>query len=71
MEKKRTINHILEARKKSLQLIKAASFNFNDSISMFSRTSAKKFQATQSNHGRKFTPMTNSFSFSNSTSLSR
>jgi serine/threonine protein kinase len=45
--KKRTINSILEARKKSLQLIKAASFNLNDPISIFSQTSTKK---PQSNH---------------------
>ncbi len=49
--KKRTINSILEARKKSLQLIKAASFNLNDPISIFSQTSTKK---PQSNHPRKF-----------------
>jgi hypothetical protein len=45
--KKRTINSIIEARKKSLQLIKAASFNLNDPISVFSQTSTKK---PKSNH---------------------
>ncbi len=59
--KKRTINSISEARKKSLQLIKAASFNLNDPIKMLSQTSTKKGQSTNSNTGRKFNRRKNSF----------
>jgi DNA repair exonuclease SbcCD ATPase subunit len=54
--KKRTVNSITEARKKSLQLIKAASFNLNDPISIFSQTSTKKPQTNKSTHPRKFIP---------------
>jgi serine/threonine protein kinase len=52
--KKRTIDSILEARKKSLQLIKAASFNLNDPIMMLSQKSTKKGQSIKSNSTRKF-----------------
>jgi hypothetical protein len=52
--KKRTIDSILEARKKSLQLIKAASFNLNDPIMMLSQRSTKKGQSIKSNNTRKF-----------------
>jgi mitogen-activated protein kinase kinase kinase 13 len=52
--KKRTINSISEARKKSLQLIKAATFNLNDPSMMLSKISTKKgHAATKSNTGRK------------------
>ena len=51
--KKRSTNTILEARKKSLQLIKAASFNLNDPSMIFSQTSAKKTPSIKSTHGGK------------------
>ena len=48
--KKRSTNPILEARKKSLQLIKAASFNLNDPSMIFSQKSTKKTSSTKPNH---------------------
>jgi len=51
--KKRTISSMLEARKKSLQLIKAASFSLNDPIAMISQASTKKGPSIKSNNGRK------------------
>jgi mitogen-activated protein kinase kinase kinase 13 len=51
--KKRAINSISEARKKSLQLIKAASFYSTDPFSVLSQTSTKKGHSTKSNTGRK------------------
>lgn len=51
--KKRSTNTILEARKKSLQLIKAASFNLNDPSMIFSQTSVKKTPPIKSTHGGK------------------
>jgi hypothetical protein len=56
--KKRTIDSILEARKKSLQLIKAASFSLNDPMMMLSQTSTKKGKSSKSNNGRKFNKKT-------------
>ncbi len=44
---------MLEARKKSLQLIKAASFSLNDPIAMISQASTKKGPSIKSNNGRK------------------
>ncbi|CAF0756592.1 unnamed protein product [Adineta ricciae] len=49
--KKRTLNSILEARKKSVQSIKAASFNLNDPITMLSQVSSKKSYSFKSNTG--------------------
>jgi len=65
--KKRTIDSIIEARKKSLQLIKAASFNLNDSIVMFSQTSkTKKGQSVKTNNPRKLNKNNRNYSFSKS-----
>lgn len=53
--KKRTFDALLEARKKSLQLIKAASFNLNNlPTSSTSQISAKKIQTSKSNNTGKF-----------------
>ena len=52
--KKRTINSISEARKKSLQLIKAASFNLKDPITMISQASTKKGHSIKPNNARKW-----------------
>ncbi|CAF2333350.1 unnamed protein product [Rotaria sp. Silwood2] len=49
--KKRSINSLSEARKKSLQLIKAASFTLNDPIIKLSQTSTKQGQSIKLNNG--------------------
>ncbi|CAF0726237.1 unnamed protein product [Rotaria sordida] len=49
--KKRSNNSISEARKKSLQLIKAASFALNDPIMKLSQISTKQGHSTKSNNG--------------------
>ncbi|UJR33983.1 hypothetical protein I4U23_021398 [Adineta vaga] len=51
--KKRPLNSLLEARKKSLQSIKAATINLNDPITILSQTSSKKGRSTKPNNGRK------------------
>lgn len=52
--KKRTIDAILEARKKSVQLIKSASFNLNNPSTVLSQTSTKKGQTPKSINTSKF-----------------
>jgi mitogen-activated protein kinase kinase kinase 13 len=52
--KKRMMPTFLEAREKSLQLIKAASGNLNDPILMFSQVANKKDTMNKSTNGRKF-----------------
>ncbi|CAF1055426.1 unnamed protein product [Adineta steineri] len=49
--KKRTLNSIVEARKKSLQSIKAASFNLSDPFAMLAQSSAKKANSIKTNNG--------------------
>jgi DNA repair ATPase RecN len=49
--KKRTINPISEARKKSLEIIKAATYNLNDPMHLLSQ---KKRHTNKSNNGCKF-----------------
>ena len=51
--KKRTMQAISDARRKSLQLIKAASLHINDPMMISSQLSAKRGVAMQSNSGRK------------------
>ena len=52
--KKRTIDPFLEARKKSLQLIKAASSYSKDPLKMLSQTSTKKPHGQKPSPGRKY-----------------
>jgi len=51
--KKRPFHPIAEARKKSLQLIKAATFNLNDPLAILSQTTNKKTQINKHNNQRK------------------
>ena len=55
--KKRTMQAISDARRKSLQLIKAASLHINDPMMISSQLSAKRAVAMQSNSGRKSIPI--------------